>query len=65
MKKAIEILKDSHVINLFLDSEVLLANILKKDRVYILTHRERIVGKDVFDEFIKLVNKRKEGYPLQ
>lgn len=49
----------------FLDSILVLCKLLDVDKSYIYTYGERQVSKEVEDEFIKLMKKRAEGYPIQ
>lgn len=48
-----------------LDSILVLCKLLDVDKSYIYTYGERQVSKEVEDEFIKLMKKRAEGYPIQ
>lgn len=58
-------LKEGDFSNPLLDVQLLLCFILNVDKVYIYTHRDELVNKENVDKFNKLLNLRKEGYPLQ
>ena len=64
IKEASLILNENKIITSVLDSEILLAKIIKKDRKYVvLNSRENLTIKQVKD-FRKLIFKRSKGNPL-
>jgi len=65
LKKGIDMLGKGDFTNPLLDCQLLLSNVLNVDKVYIYTHKNQIVSNEAVDKFLQLINKRKEGYPLQ
>lgn len=51
--------------NPFLDVQLILSHLLKKDRIYLHAHRNDEVDEEVALQFYEMVQKRNEGYPLQ
>jgi release factor glutamine methyltransferase len=51
--------------NPFLDAQLILCHMLKKDRIYLHIHKDEQVDGKTWEEFFKLVEKRNSGYPLQ
>ena len=47
-----------------LDTEIILANTLKKESVYLLTHPEHIVMDGELEQFHRLIGLRKQGIPI-
>lgn len=47
-----------------LDSEVLLAHVLKKDRSYLRAWPERVLTQEEYKAFIQLINQRLKGQPI-
>jgi release factor glutamine methyltransferase len=47
-----------------LDVELIIAHILKKDRIFVITHSETSISSTDYQKIIKLCNKRSQGYPL-
>jgi len=62
--KGAKLLKDSFINNPYLDSEILLAKIINKDRKYILLNSQRHLKKVDLDLFFKLIEKRSLGNPI-
>lgn len=48
-----------------LESELIVMHLLDVDKAYLYTHPNRIVNKEIIDKFEELVEKRKQGYPIQ
>lgn len=48
-----------------LDAQLLLAHILKVDRLYIIVNKDRLLTEEEFTEYNKLVEKRLKGVPVQ
>lgn len=65
LKKGIEILQEGDLSNPFLDAQLLLCYALNVDKIYIYTQKDRQVNEENVDNFLRLVDKRKSGYPLQ
>ncbi|RKD30882.1 peptide chain release factor N(5)-glutamine methyltransferase [Thermohalobacter berrensis] len=65
LKKGIYILLENNISNPQLDVELLLSYTLNVDKVYIYTHRDEEVSNESVDNFLKLIDRRKQGYPLQ
>ena len=59
-----KILKDKFISNSFLDSEILMANTIKKDRKFILSNFNLSLKKNDLDNFQKLIEKRSQGNPV-
>ena len=71
MKKIIEILKfgkkllqEHNIPNASLDAELLLCNILDKNRVYLHTWPDKELNKEQSEKFISLLDRRKSGEPI-
>src|SRR5690606_34196785 len=65
LKKGVNIIGEIEYGNPYLEAVLVLAKLLKVDKVYIYTHREREVEPEIEQEFIKLMKKRATGYPIQ
>lgn len=48
-----------------LESELIVMHLLDVDKAYLYTHPNRIVSKEIIEKFEELIEKRKEGYPIQ
>ena len=59
-----KILRDKFIPNSQLDSEILMAKIINKDRNYILLNSEYPINKDDLNNFYKLIKKRSKGKPV-
>ena len=59
-----KILKDKFISNSLLDSEILMANTIKKDRKFILSNFNLSLKKIDLDNFQKLIEKRSQGNPV-
>ena len=58
-------LKDNGVDTARLDSELLLGNIIGKERLYLITHKEETVTKEQCDEFFDMIEKRRKKMPVK
>lgn len=58
-------LKDSHIENPILESQLLLAKNLNVDKLYIMTNPDEKVHEDIIDRFINDVIKKCSGMPTQ
>ncbi len=58
------LLKDSNVKTPYLDSELILSKVIKKDRKYMLLNYKKRVNKNDLIDFKKLIERRKKGEPV-
>lgn len=58
-------LKEAQIESYLLDSQLLLAKTINKDKLYILTHREETVTKIQEKNYLKLIKLRKEKMPIK
>lgn len=65
LKNGIEIIKKRDFNNPILDVQLILSNLLKKDRVYLHIHKSDVVSEEIVNKFYEMANRRNEGYPLQ
>ncbi len=65
IKKGMNILKEGDFNNPLLDIELILMNLLNVNKAYIYTHREQVVNKEIVDKYDELVDKRKNGCPVE
>ncbi len=65
IKKGIEILGEGEFNNPLLDSQLLLCHVINVDKIYTYTHKDEIIDSLFVDKFLKLIDKRKSGYPIQ
>lgn len=65
IKIGIETLGEGEFNNPLLDSQLLLCHVLNVDKIYTYTHKTEIVDSHSVDKFLKLIDKRKSGYPIQ
>ena len=59
-----KILKDKFVKNPFLDSELLMSKVVKKDKKYLLLNHDQEVKIEDLKYFKKLIEKRANGQPI-
>ena len=59
-----KVLKDSFINNPYLDSEILMAKAIEKDKKYILLNSDRLIEPENFNSFQKLIKKRSAGKPI-
>ena len=59
-----KVLKDNFIKNPYLDSEILMAKVIKKDRKYILLNSRKYLGSANLNFFQKLIKKRSVGKPI-
>ena len=68
LKKAIleahKVLKDSGIYSAQLDSEILIANVIQKDRSFIILNADYDLKKDSLNQFRNLIKKRSIGTPI-
>ncbi|MCL2322630.1 MAG: peptide chain release factor N(5)-glutamine methyltransferase, partial [Oscillospiraceae bacterium] len=65
LKMSYEKLSKSGIESYQLDSQIILANLLEKNRIYLHTNKFDEVSEKVADKFIELMDLRSTGYPLQ
>lgn len=65
IKIGIETLGEGEYNNPLLDSQLLLCHVLNVDKIYTYTHKDQVVDSQSVDKFLKLIDKRKSGYPIQ
>lgn len=51
--------------NPVLEATLLLSKLMKVDKVYIYTHGKEQVPEEIVEEYIKAIEKRSKGYPIQ
>lgn len=59
------ILKSQDIDTYILDSQLLLQKVLKKDKLFIILNRDFRVDKEKQEEFLKLINLRKDKMPIK
>ena len=64
LKKASKILKNKFIPNSQLDSEILMAKTIEKDRSYIALNPDNFVNKNDLNYFYELINQRSSGNPI-
>ena len=57
-------LNDKHISTAYLDSEILMASAIKKDRKFILLNSNEKINKEVFNKFKKLIKNRSFRKPI-
>ena len=57
-------LKNNNIKSALLDSELLMANVLKKSREYIVLNLDKDIDKKNYDNFQNMVHQRSEGKPI-
>ena len=62
--KGAKVLKDNFINNPYLDSEILMAKVINKDRKYLLINSDRCLEHKDLDTFQKLIKKRSLGKPI-
>ena len=62
--KGASVLKDNLINNPFLDSEILMAKVIDKDRKYILLNSNRYIDTKDLNSFKELIKKRSLGKPI-
>lgn len=65
LKKGIECLGEGDYLNPLLDAQILLMFLLDVDKVYLYTHGNDTVEEETMNEFMKLIEIRKNRYPIQ
>ncbi|MBC8590107.1 peptide chain release factor N(5)-glutamine methyltransferase [Wansuia hejianensis] len=65
LKIGVTLVEGNEYSNPILESILVLSNLLDVDKTYIYIHGKKEVNKDIEDRFIKIMKKRKTGYPIQ
>lgn len=65
LKDGIDAIKQREYNNPFLDVQLILSHLLKKDRIYLHAHRNDDVDEETALKFYEMSRSRNEGYPLQ
>jgi len=65
LNDGMNILKERDYNNPFLDLQLILMNLLKKDKIYLYAHKDEIVDEQIIKKYYEMINKRDSGYPLQ
>jgi len=65
LNKGYEILKENNVDSYMIDCQLLLSKVLRVDRLSIIVNRDLIVEEDKMDEFLGLINLRKNKMPIK
>lgn len=65
LKDGIKVIKQREFNNPFLDVQLILSFLLKKDKIYLHMHRNEEVDDITAKMFYEMAEKRNEGYPLQ
>ena len=64
LNQGVNILKTSGISNPHLDSEILLAKSINKDKRHIILNSKEILSSNQLDSFIRLIERRKKGEPI-
>ncbi|WP_243109399.1 peptide chain release factor N(5)-glutamine methyltransferase [Anaerophilus nitritogenes] len=65
LKASVDKLEKNNIQTPLLDAEVILCHLLKKDKVFIFTHRDYVLTDEEEKMFWKCIHKRIEGVPVQ
>ncbi|WP_255547799.1 peptide chain release factor N(5)-glutamine methyltransferase [Crassaminicella indica] len=65
LKLAVERIERTNAVTPLLDAEVLLCHVLKKERLFLYTHRNKSLSEEAFKAFEEFVEKRIAGMPVQ
>lgn len=65
LEKGVDLIKDREFGNPVLEAILILSNLLNVDKTYIYTHGKDEVSQEVGDKYLKLMDKRASGYPVQ
>ncbi len=64
IKKAVKILKNENIKSPKLDSEILMSNVIKKDRYFTILNSKKIINKKNLYKFNELISQRSTGKPI-
>ncbi|WP_040210611.1 peptide chain release factor N(5)-glutamine methyltransferase [Clostridium polynesiense] len=65
LDKGVKELKVADIDSYLLDAQLLLGKVLKKDKIYIITHREEEVSKASTEEYLEYIEMRKNKMPIK
>ncbi len=65
LNKGNNILKNAGIDSYLLDSQLLLAKVLNKDKLYVITNRDEVLEKVLVEKYISLINLRKDKMPVK
>lgn len=65
LNSGVEVLKQENIESYLLDTQLILAKILNRDRISIITNRDESVDISVKDDFDKLIKLRKDKMPIK
>ncbi|RVU55218.1 peptide chain release factor N(5)-glutamine methyltransferase [Anaerosphaera multitolerans] len=65
LEKGLKYLENSEYTNPFLEVKVILSHLLNKDISYFISHSEDELDIEVEKEYLEILNRRKQGEPLQ
>jgi len=65
LQRGIDMLEKGDYNNPLLDAQLLLCYTLNVDKIYLYTHKDEQINEETVDKFLKLIQKRSQGYPLQ
>ena len=65
LKDGLNIIEERDYNNPFLDVQLILSHLLKKDKIYLHMHKDEEVNRDVSEKYYEMVERRNLGYPLQ
>lgn len=63
--KSNEILKNANIDSYIIDGQLILSKVIEKDRIFIITNREYVVDEKSVQEFLGLIQKRKDKMPVK
>ena len=64
LNEGVTILQKNKVSNPHLDSQILLSNLIKRDKKHIILNPKEILNSDKLGEFKSLIERRKKGEPI-
>ena len=64
LNEGINILQKNKILNPQLDSEILLTNLIKRDKKHIILNPKKILNSGQLDDFKGLIERRKKGEPI-
>lgn len=65
LKDGLNIIEEREYNNPFLDVQLILSHLLKKDKIYLHMHKDEEVDSNVSEKYYEMVERRNLGYPLQ
>lgn len=65
LRDGLKIIEERDYNNPFLDVQIILSYLLKKDKIYLHLNKDEILEDEIIEKFFDLVKKRNSGYPLQ